>query len=156
MFKPSVMDQVRGIFGFVMPNLSRKLNIPLLNKEIRTFFMNLIKRTVDYRKQNNVVRKDFLQLLIDLMDDKENPLTINELAAQCLIFFIAGYETSSTTMSFALYEMAQNNEVQDKARAEVLSMMKKHNGELTYDGVMEMKYLQQVVDGNLYLILLVL
>lgn len=112
--------------------------------------MNLIKSTVDYKKKNNVVRKDFMQLLIDLMDDKEDPVTFNELAAQCFVFFITDYDTSSSTISFALYEMALNREIQTRAREEVLSVLEQHNGKWTYDGIMEMKYLQQVIDGHYF------
>lgn len=147
-FKPSASDQFKVVVGFTMPNLARKLKFPLFNKGVTNFFTDLIRRTVEYRKKNNVVRKDFLQLLIDLTNNEEDPLTFNELAAQCFVFFLAGFETSSTNMTFALYEMALNPKVQERAREEVLKVLKKHGGEWTYEAIMDMKYLQQVVDGK--------
>lgn len=60
--------------------------------------------------------------------------------------FLAGFETSSSSSSFALYEIVKNQDIQDRARAEVKEMLKNHNGEVTYDGVMnETPYLMQII-----------
>ncbi|GBP96554.1 Cytochrome P450 6a9 [Eumeta japonica] len=64
------------------------------------------------------------------------------------VFFSAGFETSSTTMGFALYELAQNEEVQARARQEILQTLEKHNQQLTYECMKEMVYLEQVMAGE--------
>lgn len=52
-------------------------------------------------------------------------------------------------MQFALYELARNQEVQNKLREEIKRVSAKHKGELTYEAVMsEMEYLGRVVDGK--------
>lgn len=43
--------------------------------------------------------------------------------------------------------MAQNREIQQKAREEVLKLWKKHR-DINYDAVMEMNYLDTVIFGN--------
>lgn len=70
------------------------------------------------------------------------------LTAQAVVFFVAGFETSSSTMAFSLYELAQNQEIQDKLRQEIRKMDEKNNGVLTYTDIKEMKYLDKVFKGN--------
>ncbi|KAL6448751.1 hypothetical protein ACFW04_000513 [Cataglyphis niger] len=74
-----------------------------------------------------------------------NRLTLLEAIAQAFVFFIAGFETSSTTATFCLYELAQQQDLQDKLRKEIDEILKKH-GELTYNAVNEMTYLHKVVN----------
>ena len=59
-----------------------------------------------------------------------------------------GSETSSTTSFFALYGLALNQELQDKTRSEIQAVIDKHDGEITYDAMQDMKHLAMVVDGS--------
>jgi cytochrome P450 family 6 len=68
--------------------------------------------------------------------------------AQAFTFLAAGHETSASTMSFALYELAFHPEIQHRLRAEVLQLRSKHDGKLTYDGIQDMSYLDMVVSGK--------
>ncbi|KAJ8922485.1 hypothetical protein NQ315_007513, partial [Exocentrus adspersus] len=76
-------------------------------------------------------------------------LTFNEIAAQCYVFFIAGFETSSTTMTFAIYELAINQDIQDKVRQEVNEVLARHDNKFTYDAMNEMTYLEKVFNETL-------
>ncbi|KAL5284126.1 hypothetical protein ACFFRR_006416 [Megaselia abdita] len=140
-----------AVIGFMMafPNLARFLHMKDNKEEVIEFFMKIVHENVDYREKNNIHRNDFLNMLIE-MKNKPNPeLTMDELAAQSFIFFLAGFETSSTTMGFALHELAVNQDIQDKLRAEIQEVLQNHNGEFTYDCMVEMKYLDQVIDETL-------
>jgi cytochrome P450 family 6 len=68
--------------------------------------------------------------------------------AQAFGFLAAGFETSSSTMSFALYELAVQPNLQHRLRTEITQVLSKHNGEVTYDAVQEMSYLDMVVSGE--------
>lgn len=60
----------------------------------------------------------------------------------------SSFETSSSTGSFALHNLATHQDVQNRLRDEITKVLAKHNNELTFDGMQEMKYLQMVIDGE--------
>lgn len=70
----------------------------------------------------------------------------DRLVAQAIIFFGAGHETTSSTAAFALHELGVNVEIQERLRKEILDTIEKH-GDLTYEAVQDMKYLDMVVAG---------
>ncbi|XP_034178697.2 cytochrome P450 6a2-like isoform X2 [Osmia lignaria lignaria] len=76
-------------------------------------------------------------------------LTDTLLAAQAFVFFAAGFETSSTTIGHALYEMALNHNIQDKLRQEINEFYAKNKGNWTYDDVKGMSYLDKVFKETL-------
>lgn len=50
-------------------------------------------------------------------------------------------------MSHALYELAQNHFIQDKVRNEIRDELARNNGELDYEVVKSMTYLDMVFNG---------
>ena len=46
-------------------------------------------------------------------------ITTDEIVANAGLFFVAGYDTTSTSLSFFLYNMALHPEVQDKLMEEI-------------------------------------
>ena len=76
-------------------------------------------------------------------------MTDTILAAQAFVFFAAGFETSSTTISHTLYEMAMNTGIQDKLRKEIREFHARDNGSFQYEEVKQMKYLDKIFKGTL-------
>ncbi|VEN42421.1 unnamed protein product [Callosobruchus maculatus] len=129
---------------FVPHSLLHLINFHCQNRSIGSFYNRMVKATVNYRKDNNVVRKDFMQLLIELTEG-EDPLSIDDIVAECFLFFVAGFETSSSAISFACYELSQHPEIQEKVRDEIETTLERHEGKLSYEAVMEMTYMDKVV-----------
>ncbi|XP_072168373.1 cytochrome P450 3A29-like [Diadema setosum] len=76
---------------------------------------------------------------------KDNPkLTKEEIVGQGLFFFIAGYETTSTTLGFIAYSLATNPEVQDKLIQEVDEVTPDRDS-VNYRSIAKMTYLDGVV-----------
>lgn len=63
-------------------------------------------------------RKDLLSLLV-----KSNDFTDHELAHQVLTFLAAGHETTSSTLSWCIYLLAQHPEIQNELRNEIRSSL---------------------------------
>lgn len=132
--------------------LAHKLHVKVQHDDVSEFFLGIVKETVAYRERSGVKRNDFMDLLIDLKNEEPKDggaaLSMEEIAAQAFVFFLAGFETSSTTMSYALYELSQNMDIQRRAREEIKTVLARHDGQLTYEAMLEMHYIEQILNGN--------
>lgn len=63
--------------------------------------------------------------------------------------FLKGFETSSTALSYALYELAINQELQDRTRDEIEKVLQNYDGEISYDSIMAMDFAGRVIDESL-------
>ncbi|CAH1160063.1 unnamed protein product [Phaedon cochleariae] len=144
----SPIDRTRLFMTVYFPDLSKKLGITNVQKEVSKQYIKLIKDTVEYREKHNVSRKDFLDMLIKLKNSGEQ-LDMDEIIGQTFVFFTAGFETSATTSTMTLFELAENQEAQDRLREEVIRTFEENNNDLTYESLMGMKYLGQAVDETL-------
>lgn len=72
----------------------------------------------------------------------------DDFVAQSYAFLLAGFETTSSTMTFALYELALHPAIQDRLRTEIVQVMEKYNQVLTYEAMQDMPYLDMVISGE--------
>ncbi|CRL05219.1 CLUMA_CG018250, isoform A [Clunio marinus] len=147
-FNPPWYETIKVLFMSQFPSVADFLKLRINSKETTDFFMGVIQNTMKYRKENNIQRNDFLQLMIE-MKNNGNEISDNEIAANSFVFFLAGFETSSSVATFALYELALNQEIQERLRQEIEEVLSKYDGKVTYDGIMEMKYLDMVFSETL-------
>lgn len=75
--------------------------------------------------------------------------TDDVLASNAFVFFAAGFETTASTMSYCLYELALNPDIQVELREQIKqNMLNTNDGKLTYDVIKDMKYLDMVLNGE--------
>ena len=89
-----------------------------------TYLGDVVKEIIKSRRQQGLTgRKDLLHLMMTANEETTakgvSKLSDEEIVAQSIIFLLAGYETSSNTLSFFLYHLALNPDVQDKLRTEI-------------------------------------
>ncbi|KAL7738187.1 hypothetical protein ACLKA6_006525 [Drosophila palustris] len=144
------------IFCLFFPKLSLRLHLKRTPEDVEAFYMGLVKDTISHREQHNIKRNDFVGIMLELKQkydagNTEEGLTLNEIAAQMYVFLVAGFETTATALSLALYELARNEHIQGQLREEIEEMIKKHgdNGEISYEALQKMKYLEQVISETL-------
>ncbi|XP_068084554.1 cytochrome P450 6j1 [Anabrus simplex] len=162
------LTYVRGLAlmtAFFAPALASALKLQFVDDLTMNWIRKTVWSTVEYREKNNVVRKDFLDMLMQIRskgqveddDNKEVSQKSSEnfvfegddFVGQCFVFLTAGFETSSTTITFALYELSFHSEIQTRAREEIQSVLQKYDGHLTYEGLQEMTYVGKVVSETL-------
>ncbi|KAG5668809.1 hypothetical protein PVAND_016733 [Polypedilum vanderplanki] len=164
-FTGSIKRAFLNFMSILLPNIMTKLKLKFATKELEDFFISLVTETIEYREKNNIVRNDFMQLMIQLKNqgfltaDKEGTkiekgnekitkLTLDDVVGQTFVFFAAGFETSSSTMTFTLYELCKNREIMRKVQEEIDSKMNGEN-EFTYEMINDMKYLDCCIDETL-------
>ncbi|XP_011865159.1 PREDICTED: probable cytochrome P450 6a14 [Vollenhovia emeryi] len=152
-FNPSKTHMLRIKIRESFPRLYNMLGNILPQIDFSEFFTRVIVETMDYRETNNITRNDFVDTLRELKKhpDKLGDINLTDglLASQAFVFYIAGFETSSTTISHTLYELALNPKIQDKLREEIDEVYAKHGGNLIRDNIKEMDYLDKVFKETL-------
>ncbi|XP_070389160.1 cytochrome P450 3A41-like isoform X3 [Dermacentor albipictus] len=157
-----LMNCLEAIFGnmagwkllmlFLMPSIYKALQPDYPPKASTDVFKAFVAHMIEERKSRNKKEEDFLQLFMDAdydWDDANNgavneyekkKMTLDEITAQGIVFFIAGVESVSMTTTFTAYFLALHSECQDKAISEIDKAVSE--GGLTYDALQEMHYLE--------------
>ena len=145
LFDLSTIELLKFFLAIGLPGLCRKLGVRQNPKEPTDFFLATLLQTMDYREKNDIKRNDFVSMLLGL---KEH-FTKEELAAEGFLVYSGGFETSSTLITFTLFELAINPDIQDQLREEIKSGLEENDGKLTYDLLFGFKYLDMVVNESL-------
>ncbi|XP_023312541.1 cytochrome P450 9e2-like, partial [Anoplophora glabripennis] len=172
----NIWKNIKFLLYLLIPPIKNVLKIQLLTDDVSTFFRGLIDETIKVREEKGVVRPDMIHLLLEtrkgthkeetndvdtgfataqesprsLEKEKVNKVLTNEdITAQALLFFIAGFDSVSSMMCFTTYELTVNQDVQERLRQEVYSTWKACKGKLTYDALLQMKYLDMVISETL-------
>ncbi|XP_030384627.1 probable cytochrome P450 6d2 [Scaptodrosophila lebanonensis] len=155
--------KIHNMASFVCPPIAKAMNRFGFENRVLKTLRDIMQQTIEFREQNNVVRKDLLQLLIRLRntgkigddDDKVwdmetakedlKAMSIDKIAAQGFLFYAAGSETTASTAAFTLYELSMYPELLQEARNEIDSVLERHNlkrtDKLTYEAVQDLKFL---------------
>lgn len=70
------LGRINLLVAVFLPEILEKITLPFYHKEVREFFAKIFDETIDQRHKENIVRKDFLNLLMQLvfkgkLDDDE-------------------------------------------------------------------------------------
>uniref|UniRef100_A0A8C3UZZ3 Cytochrome P450 3A n=1 Tax=Catharus ustulatus TaxID=91951 RepID=A0A8C3UZZ3_CATUS len=137
------------LFPFVTPVLE-KMKVTLLPSDVMEFFKNVFTKMKKERgKGSSTDRVDFLQLMIE-SQNSHDALSDEEVLAQALIFVFAGYETTSSTLSYIAYNLATHPDVQQRLQDEVDKHLP-NKATPTYNTIVQMEYLDMVVNESIRL-----
>nr|AEB77682.1 cytochrome P450 [Aedes albopictus]AEF79986.1 cytochrome P450 [Aedes albopictus] len=143
----------RAAAVFVCPGLLKYTGISSLEPQVKDFVSGIVTKQIEHREKSGVTRKDFIQQLIDLRredgQDQAPKLSIEQCAANVFLFYVAGSETSTGTITFTMHELSHHADVMQKLQAEIDDALVKSNGQITYDIVNQMQYLDLCVKETL-------
>lgn len=165
---PGLLNSARLAFAFLCPSVLNLFRTHANCDEALDYFRTMTRETFEYRQRHGVVRKDFAQLLLQLHSTgelgadgdwavrqatsataTETPrLTIDECAAQSYLFYLAGFDTSSSALCYTLFELVRNPALLKRLQREIDETLERHGGEITYDAIHEMQYLEWCICGT--------
>uniref|UniRef100_A0A672LQ62 Cytochrome P450 3A n=1 Tax=Sinocyclocheilus grahami TaxID=75366 RepID=A0A672LQ62_SINGR len=149
-----------ALFPFITPVLD-KMDYALFPTFVTDFFYTALKKLKSERvAKDHKKRVDFLQLMVDSQTGKpergsseehtEKGLSDHEILSQSMIFIFAGYETTSSTLSFFFYNLATNPEAMKKLQEEIDQTFA-DKAPVDYEAVMNMEYLDAALHESLRL-----
>ena len=173
-FKRSKADALKILLALI-PGGSRFLrffNVSITKETETEFFYEVIMSSLKQRRESKHRRNDLIDLMMDAIkgDIKHDELGNQDqfekdakldhvpkkgefdemvIVATAIVLMVAGYDTTGTTMAWVCYELAKNPEVQNRLREEVQEIMQDSSGDLTYEDLNKMTYLDQVISETL-------
>ncbi|KAG4075135.1 hypothetical protein HA402_006152 [Bradysia odoriphaga] len=162
----------------VSPRVAKLFDINFTDSKVMNFFRSMVLGNIETRTKKGLFRPDMINILMNVKRGKSNDVnsveetnaegfatvqestvgnkvvkrvwTDDELVAQCFIFFLAGFDTSSTLLTFLTHELTVNPDIQQKLYEEVRQAFESLNGErLTYDVLQKMKYMDACISEAL-------
>ena len=121
-------------------------------KNVR-IFNDIIYGIIDKRKTErasptNIRYNDLLDILLDHRDEETgSPMPDRTVRDELTTVLMAGHETTTQTLSWALYHVAKSKEVQSKIRTESNVVMVSEFP--TYDTISNLTYTRQVIHETL-------
>jgi cytochrome P450/NADPH-cytochrome P450 reductase len=122
-------------------------------EEDQAFMNDLVDKIIEDRRAmgDEAPTDDLLGRMLTGIDKESGEgLPDINIRAQCLTFLIAGHETTSGLLSFALYYLMKNPQYMERARAEADQVLGTA-GEPTFDQVQRLRFVRQVLQETLRL-----
>ncbi|XP_011707163.1 PREDICTED: cytochrome P450 9e2-like [Wasmannia auropunctata] len=143
---------VKLIILLTCPRLAKLIGLTFFPSTTYEFFRKIVRETIKAREEQGIVRPDMIHLLMQSRDKESNSvhkMSLDDIISQAFSFFFGGFDTSSALMCFVAQELAINQDVQDRLRKEVQQHLAEGNGEISYDSLMKMSYMDMVTSETL-------
>lgn len=169
----SFSSNIKFLVQRIVPGIMKLLRIEYLDADIRKFFSNMVTKNMKTREDQGIYRPDMIDILMkakkgtltyqeEKRDLDEGFATVLEssigktkvsrswtdveLISQCFAFFLSAFDTTTAVLVASAYELALNPEVQERLADEIdVTHNSLHNGQLKYEILQKIKYLDMVV-----------
>lgn len=149
-FSTGPLSMIKFIIMRSAPRLAKLFGMSFFPSTTSAFFKRIVEENINVREKEGIVRPDMIHLLMQARDkNNTHKMTLDDIVSQAFIFFFAGFETSSTLMCFVVHELAVNPDVQDRLRDEVDVCLAENDGQISYESMSKMVYMDMVLSETL-------
>ncbi|XP_054157196.1 cytochrome P450 9e2-like [Oppia nitens] len=143
---------VDGFFRTAIRSIiSRRKTESIKSKDYLQLILDAQNKTLDTTDDNDIVG-DSSEEIYGSIGDKQNTIdkskidiTEDDVLATSMLFIVAGYETTASLLTFLTYNLAMNDECQQKLYEEI----KQFDGNYTYESISKMPYLEACIAETL-------
>ncbi|XP_047331719.1 ent-kaurenoic acid oxidase 1-like [Impatiens glandulifera] len=120
-------------------------------KKVIAIFRDEMEKRRENKEYAMSKKNDVLNGLMELKDEDGNNLDEIEILDNILSLVVAGYESTSLSIMWAIYNLAKYPDVLEKVREENMKLRKRKNGQfITSDDIAnELKYTNNVVEETI-------
>jgi cytochrome P450 family 9 len=173
--KFSILRLIVFIGYTMIPKVMKMLGARIIPKKIADFFRTVVRDSIKFREREGIIKPDMIHLLMQVREDDlredgsssgANPeseisnmpddtrgtkmsLSIDDIAAQALVFFTAGFEVVAILLSFTTLLLSVHQDIQQQVKDEIDEVLAEHGGQVTYEAVQRMRHLDNVVSETL-------
>jgi len=156
-----IVNNIRKTLTMVCPKLLKYIGMKSMPPYMQDFCLRMVTDTIKRRETKIGIYKDLMQFFIQLrnnnaIDDLDNwninldgtnekSMSYEEIAGQVFAFYMAGNQTTTSVVAYTLYELTQNVDLMRRATEDIRLTLEKHNGQLTYESLIEMKFIELCV-----------
>lgn len=114
MFKFTTKRALEFGAGFVAPELANLFPMYVFSKDGSHMLKEMLHAVMVERQTKGINRYDLMDVVVKIKQaqetcpDRSQIFNDDMLLAQCVIFFAAGFETTSTALTHSIYELAKN------------------------------------------------
>lgn len=153
----NMQDQLRILaHQLVNPNILNLLNIDCFSPTVLKPLLKLVNDLTQPSEFNHEISFNLLNEFVNLNREELNNTSLknysdksNFLLADMWGLYLGGYEPVVHVLIYLMYELSDNEDVQDKAREEIKMVLDKNNNEINLNMLSEMKYVDCVIKETL-------
>jgi cytochrome P450 family 4 subfamily B polypeptide 1 len=153
----NLFSLVTVLGGKAYANLPLEFNKKFFNstKKVENLIYKIINDTKKRQLRGETTTLERTETLLDMLvssvdDETKQGMDEKALRDNVIIFFIAGHDTTSTALCYALYSLGKFPDVQDKVIQEISDKVGLDaNKDVTVDDIEQLEYLTMFIKENL-------
>ncbi|KAJ3695265.1 hypothetical protein LUZ60_000642 [Juncus effusus] len=130
--------------GYSYLPTKKNKRIKEVNREIDAILSVMIEQREKAIRKGEATSNDLLGILLETNIRDSRAMTTKEVIDECKIFYIAGHDTTTASLTWTLILLSMYPEWQEKARDEVMQVIGKSSPD--YDGISRLKIVTMVLN----------
>lgn len=146
--KNSITQSIKTFCFLFLPSITKIFKMKFFDVSTENRLKKMFSNILEDGRRGDGDQVDFIDLLIKMEREEPRIFSDDEIFAQTMEFQLAAFDTTSSTISFILYELCVNPNVQKTLRQEITTVLTKYKI-LSMEVIKKMNYLDMTISEAL-------